>query len=126
MLRRLVRLAVASGLATTTDTAVLVALTVIAGLAPGLAAIAGCLAGGAVNFALSRRWVFAARGRAWWPQAVRYAVIVVGGGAAVSGVVVAVLCAGGAPLLVAKAAAIAVTLAAWTYPWSSRVVFAPA
>lgn len=122
---RLARLATASGVATAVDTAVLLLLVAGAGLAPGPAAVVGCLAGGAVNFAVSRRWVFRAHARRWWPQALRYGVIVVGGGALVSGLAVAALTAVGAPLLLAKAVAIVTTMTAWTYPMAARVVFAP-
>jgi putative flippase GtrA len=125
-LPRPLRLLVASGLATAADTAILVALARGAGLRPGLAAAIGCLAGGLVNFVMTRSWVFTAGDRAWVPQALRYGVIVVGGGAAVSGLAVAALCAAGAPLLIAKAIAVVVTMALWTYPLAARVVFAPA
>lgn len=124
-LRRMARLVFASGVATAIDTAVLVLLVAIAGVSPGPAAVVGCLAGGAVNFAVSRRWVFGAQARRWWPQALRYGVIVVGGGAIVSGLAVAALAVAGAPLLLAKAIAVGTTMLAWTYPMSARVVFAP-
>jgi putative flippase GtrA len=124
-LPRPLRLLCASGLATGLDTAILVGLSLGAGLAPGFAAALGCLGGGLVNFVLTRAWVFAARDRAWLPQALRYGVVVVGGGAVVSGLAVAALCAAGAPLLAAKVGAVIVTMAAWTYPLSARVVFAP-
>ena len=122
-LPRLLRLAIASGVATTADSAVLFALCWQLGVAPGPAAAAGCLVGGAVNFAIGRAWVF--RERAWWRQAARYALIVVGGGAVVSGLVVAALVAAHLPLPLAKAAAVVIVLLAWTYPMSARVVFAP-
>ncbi|MBK9034702.1 MAG: GtrA family protein [Myxococcales bacterium] len=117
---------VASGVATCVDTAVLLALVHGAGLVAGVAAALGCLVGGAVNFAITRAWVFAARDRAWVGQALRYGVIVVGGGAVVSGLAVAALGAAGLPLLVGKAIAVVVTMLAWTYPLSARVVFAAA
>jgi putative flippase GtrA len=124
-LPRVVRLLIASGVATAADTAVLFALCWQLGVGPGPAAVAGCLVGGAVNFAIGRSWVFAARDRAWWRQAARYAVIVVGGGAAVSGLAVAALVAARLPLPLAKALAVGIVLLAWTYPMSARVVFAP-
>jgi putative flippase GtrA len=122
---RLLRLLVASGLATLADAAVLLALCWQLGAPPGPAAVAGALVGGAVNFAIGRAWVFGARDRAWWRQAARYAVVVVGGGAVVSGLAVAALVAAGLLLPVAKAIAVVVVLIAWTYPMSARVVFAP-
>jgi putative flippase GtrA len=124
-LPRLLRLLIASCVATTADSAVLFVLCWQLGVAPGLAAAAGCLVGGAVNFAIGRAWVFRARDRAWWRQAARYALIVVGGGAVVSGLVVAALVAAHLPLALAKAAAVVIVLCAWTYPMSARVVFAP-
>lgn len=122
---RIARQLVASGCATAADAVVLAALCAVIGVAPGLAGIAASLVGGAVNFALGRGWVFAARDRAWWRQAARYAMVVVVGGAIATGVVIAVLTAWGAPLIVAKSAAVVVVLVGWTYPMSARVVFAP-
>lgn len=124
-LPRLLRLLIASCVATTADSAVLFVLCWRLGAAPGLAATAGALVGGAVNFAIGRAWVFRARDRAWWRQAARYALIVVGGGAVVSGLAVAALVAVHLPLPLAKAAAVVIVLLAWTYPMSARVVFAP-
>ncbi|HEX7836015.1 MAG TPA: GtrA family protein [Kofleriaceae bacterium] len=118
------RLLIASGVATTADAAVLFVLCWQFGVAPGVAAVAGCLVGGAVNFAIGRTWVFCARDRAWWLQAARYALVVVGGGAVVSGIAVAALVAAHLPLPLAKAAAVVIVLLAWTYPMSARVVFA--
>lgn len=123
-LPRWCRLLIASGLATAADSAVLLALCWQLGVAPGRAAAAGCLVGGAINFTIGRRWVFRAQARAWWRQAARYAVVVVGGGAVVSGVAVAALVAAHLPLPLAKALAVVIVLFAWTYPMSSRVVFA--
>lgn len=122
---RVLRLGVSSGVATLVDTALLFVLVHAAGVVAGLAAFAGSLAGGAVNFAISRRWVFAASVAGWIGQALRYAAIVVAGGAVVSAAAVAALYAIGLPLLIAKGAAVLITMAAWTYPMASRVVFAP-
>ncbi|MEZ4398702.1 MAG: GtrA family protein [Kofleriaceae bacterium] len=121
---RVVRQLAVGGLATVVDTVVLVATLWAWALSPGVAAVLGCLAGGVVNFGVTRAWVFAAADRAWVPQAARYAVVVVGGGALVSGAAVAALCAAGLPVLAAKAVAVVVTMLAWTYPMSARVVFA--
>lgn len=123
---RPVRVLVASGAATATDTAVLVLLCHVVAWAAGPAAIAGSLAGGVINFVINRTWVFGGGGRGWLGQALRYGAIVVGGGAAVTGGAVAAGVAIGLPLLAAKAVAIVVVLVAWTYPLSARVVFAPA
>lgn len=123
-LARVLRLGISSGAATMVDTALLFVLVHATGFAPGPAALLGSLAGGAVNFAINRRWVFAVGG-GWLGQALRYFAIVVGGGAVVSAAAVAALCALGLPLLIAKGAAVLITMAAWTYPMASRVVFAP-
>ena len=125
-LARVLRLGVSSGVATLVDTAILFALVHAIGFAPGPAALLGSLAGGAVNFAINRRWVFTSAVAGWIGQALRYFAIVVAGGAVVSAAAVAALCALGLPLLVAKAAAVLITMAAWTYPMASRVVFTPA
>lgn len=122
-LPRPLRVAATGGIATAVDTAVLVALCWGAGVVPGLAALLGCLAGGALNFAINRRWIFRATDRSWIVQALAYGVIVVGGGAIVSGLAVAAGVAVGLPLLAAKVGAAGVSLVAWTYPISARVVF---
>jgi len=122
---RLVRLVVASGTATAVDTAVLFGLCRVGGLGPGLAAFVGCVAGGAVNFAINRRWVFSGGARSWLVQAASYGLVVVGGGAVVTGVAVAAGVGLGLPLGVAKAGATVLALVTWTYPMSARVVFAP-
>lgn len=124
LIRRLVRLATSSGVATLADTIVLVVLCRVLGWSPGFAAIAGCLVGGAVNFAIARSWVFGARTGPVLRQAVAYASLVVIGGAILSGVIVGVLAGSGAPLLVAKGGALVIVLAGWNYPISSRLVFA--
>lgn len=120
-MHRLFRQLVASGTSTIADTATLLVLVHV--LPAGIAAAIGCFVGGAINFTISRAFVFRSAGT-WWRQAARYAVIVVGGGAVVSGLAVAALVAAHLPLLVAKAIAIVTTLLAWTYPMSARVVFA--
>jgi len=125
-LPRLLRLLIASCVATAADSAVLFVLCWQLGVAPALATVAGCLVGGAVNFAIGRAWVFRARDRAWWRQAARYATIVIGGGAVISGLVVEALVAAHLPIPLAKAAAVVIVLLAWTYPMSARAVFAPA
>lgn len=122
---RLLRVLVSSGAATVADTGVLFGLVHAAGVAPALATVIGALLGGAVNFALTRAWVFDRRGPGWLAQAARYFVVVVGGGALVSAAVVAAALAVGAPLLVAKTLAVVVTLTSWTYPMARRVIVAP-
>jgi putative flippase GtrA len=123
MLDRLVRVVIAGGGATAIDTIVLAALYYGVDVAPGSAAVLGCLAGGAVNFVLNRRWVFGATDGAWLRQAALYAGIIVGGGAVISGLTVAALHVASLPLLLAKVGAIGIVLVAWTYPMSARVVF---
>src|SRR5262245_35219781 len=55
------RMAVTSIAATAVDATVLGALARMHGLPAGLAVALGCLAGGVVNFALLRAWVFPGR-----------------------------------------------------------------
>jgi putative flippase GtrA len=123
IIHRGARLFTASVVATLVDAAVLLGLAHHGGVAARPAAIAGCLAGGAVNFALSRGWVFGARRRALLPQALRYAVLVVVGGALWSGLAIGLVADAGAPLLVAKAIAVPLVMIGWTYPVSARLVF---
>lgn len=123
-LGRVLRLLIGSATATSVDAVVLLTLVWVLRVPITIATVLGCLCGGAVNFALTRAWVFGSRDRAWVAQAVRYFVVVVGGGALVSGAAVAALTALGLPLFVAKAGAIATTMVSWTYPMSARVVFA--
>lgn len=123
-LRKRLRALTASIAATALDVVTLLALVRVAHVTAGLAAAAGCIAGGALNFVLSRRWVFAARGRSATRQLAAYGVLVVLGSAVMAGVLVhagtALL---GAPILAAKATAAALVFVTWTYPVSERVVF---
>jgi putative flippase GtrA len=123
---RFVRMVGCGGAATAVDTALLLALYRSGATSAGIAAVIGCMIGGLVNYLLNRTYVFGdgRSDRAWPGEALRYGSIVVGGGAVVSGIVVAAATGAGVPVLVAKLVAIAVTMVAWTYPMSSRVVFA--
>lgn len=124
-LPRLLRVLASGGAATAVDTVVLIVLCGLAGVPAGAAAVAGCLAGGGVNFTIKRRWIFAAAGHRWPAQLLRYGVVVVGGGAVVSGAAVAGLVASGLPVLAAKAITVGLVLVTWTYPLSARLIFAP-
>ena len=117
---RLVRQLVSSGIATSFDLVVLFALCHAAGVAPGIAAVAGAALGGAVNFAISRSWVFETR-NSMLPQLYLYLVLVVAGGALINGAVVSAVATIGAPLLIAKALAIGAVMVGWTYPVSARI-----
>lgn len=122
-LRKPMRAAFASAAATAVDVATLLLLVRVAHVTAGVAAALGCLAGGAMNFALGRRWVFAARGRVG-RQLALYGVLVVVGGALLAGTLVHLATAElGAPVVAARAGVAAVVFALWTYPVSERVVF---
>jgi putative flippase GtrA len=123
-LPRLVRLVAASTIATLIDATVLVLCAHRMGLAAGLAGALGAGAGGVVNFAINRIWVFDAGRGPVLAQAAAYAAIVVGGGALLTAAIVGAAVAGGAPLLVAKGGAVAAVMLLWTYPVSARMVFA--
>jgi putative flippase GtrA len=121
---RVARLLASSAAATAVDVAVLLVLVGVGRIAPGLAAVLGCLAGGVVGFVLARRFVFEARGRDWLRQVAAYGLLVVLGGALIAGLLVHVATAGmGAPVLLAKAIAACLVLAGWNYPLSAYVVF---
>jgi putative flippase GtrA len=126
-LLRALRAATSSALASVTDIAVLLILVNTAHLTVGIAAALACLAGGTVNFAVKRRWVFrgaAARGRSAARQLILYGLLVVAGGAFLAGVVVQVAIARFAmPMLAAKALAAVVVFCLWNYPVSAHVVF---
>ena len=121
---RIARLATSSGVSSLSDAIVLVVLCRGLDWTPGLAAIAGCLVGGAINFALNRSWVFEAQRGAVLRQAIAYASLVVCGGAILSGLIVGALAGAGIPLLIAKGSALVLVLAGWNYPISARLVFA--
>jgi putative flippase GtrA len=123
------RVLASSGAATVTDVVMLLLLTGIR-VPVMLATTLGCLAGGVVNFFVSRRYVFrparavedrrqaAVVGR----QLAFYAVVVVGAGAFFSGLLVDAIHSGtGAPLLGAKALAAVLMLLGWNYPVSKRL-----
>lgn len=116
------RFLAASVCATTTDAIVLFACHHLLAIDAGIATIAGCLAGGLVNFMLGRSWVFADRRASWWRTVASYLIVVVGGAALISGAVVAALAALAIPVVLAKAAAVLLTMLVWTYPMSSRVI----
>ena len=65
------RYALTSALATVTDFALASSLHAL-GTTPGLATFFGCVAGGAVAFALSRRWTFQAGSGRALPQVLRF------------------------------------------------------
>lgn len=115
-------MAAASLAASATDLGVL-SFSRRAGAAVWLAALLGCLAGGAANFAALRRKVFASATTGVARSAVRYGLLVVLGGALITSTLVTIAVALGLPFLVARLAVALVVLALWSYPISSRVVF---
>lgn len=117
----MLRVLAASAAASLTDVVML--LTLVALAVPVAAATAiGCLCGGAVNYVITRRFVFRLRHTGAWRRFAAYMGVVVGAGAAVSSAVVHVgSVALGLPILVAKAIAAALVLAAWNYPIAKRL-----
>jgi phosphatidylglycerophosphate synthase/putative flippase GtrA len=120
----LLRGAVSAVVATGADFMVVVGL-VGAGLTPAWATLFGCVAGGALNFALNRRWAFESSADARVPPQVgRYVTV-----SATS----ALLNAGGVSLLMLlpvdyRAAwwlARGIVFLAWNYPLQRSFVFAP-
>jgi putative flippase GtrA len=123
LLERLPRIALASSVAFVTDLSILIVAT-HAGAPPWLAALVACTAGGAANFAVSRRHVFkdVAPGSTL-DRAVRYGVLVVLGGAVITALLVQLGVSLGLPLLVTRIAVGMLVMLGWGYPVSSRVVF---
>jgi putative flippase GtrA len=121
--RRVARALVSSAAASVVDVAALALLVTLAHVAAGPAAAVGGVLGGGVNFLVSRRWVFRARGTSALRQAALYGVLVVLGSALLGATVVHVSTQLGASWMVAKAAATALVFALWTYPISTFVVF---
>jgi putative flippase GtrA len=121
---RLARLALSSVAASVVDLGTLLLLLHLFQLWPGVAGGLGCVAGGAVNFTLNRRWVFDARTGGWLTQLLRYGLLVVLGGALIAGAAIQLAVALlGLPVLLAKGIAAVLVLACWNYPVSSRLVF---
>ena len=119
---RAARVAAASLAASATDLGVL-SFSRRAGAAVWLAALLGCLAGGAANYAALRRKVFANRTAGVASSAVRYGLLVVLGGALLTSALVSLGVALGLPFMVARLGVAVVVVALWNYPISSRVVF---
>ena len=116
-----------SAAASALDVTVLVALVHLGHLAAGPAAALGALVGGALNFALTRRFVFRGASGCVWRQAAAYGLLIVVGGALLSGLIVQLwMTRLGGPILIAKLAAAGLVLIGWNYPIASRVVFARA
>ena len=121
---RICRAAVSGAIGTSVDVAVLWLASAVLATAAGTAAVLGCFAGGAVNFAITRTWAFERRGRSeWLRDAAFYAIAIVGGCALWSAAIVHASVTAGIPILVAKAIAIPIVMLGWTYPVCARVVF---
>jgi len=127
LLQRALRAATSSALASACDVLILLALLRAAHVAAGTAAALGCLAGGLINFTLTRRWVFRPRrsnSRSTAQQLALYGLLVIAGGALLAGAIVHVATVRFAvPVLSAKALAAVLVFCLWNYPVSSMVVF---
>lgn len=123
-LRLLGRHQAAALLATCADFAIMIALVELARLAPPLATVLSAVAGGAVNFALSRAWAFRALHRGTLTgQAARYAVVSLGGALLNGAVLAAVLAVVSAPYVLARVGVSVLVSVLYTYPLHTRVVF---
>jgi putative flippase GtrA len=118
------RYAATSALATATDFALASSLHAL-GFAPASATVLGCVAGGAVAFALSRRWTFRAGGARALPQLLRFLFV---------WATSALLNAGGVPAVLpwlgsfslAWACVRAAVYLGWNYPLARWFVFSSA
>ncbi len=116
------RYALTSALATVTDFALASSLHVL-GSSAAFATFLGCVAGGTVAFALSRRWTFQAGSARAWPQVLRFLLI---------WATSALLNSSGVPALMSFVASFplawslvrAAVYLGWNYPLSRWFVFA--
>src|SRR5689334_16802749 len=125
-LRRTGRALTSSVVSSGFDLMTLLVLVRISHVKAGLAAAIGCVVGGTINFAISRRWVFRNRGSAknTAQQLALYGLLVVMGSALLAGVLVHVATVRFAlSVLVAKGLAAVLVFCCWSYPVAARVVF---
>lgn len=123
-LRLLGRHQVAAFIGTTADFAAMIALVELGRLAPPVATVLSAIAGGVVNFALSRAWTFRARHRGTIAgQAARYAAVSLGGALLNGLVLAAVLAVASVPYVLARGAVAVLVSVLYTFPLHARVVF---
>ncbi len=122
--RLLGRHQLAAALATAVDFGLMTALVALAHVPPPAAAFASALAGGVVNFSLSRGWAFRGlHGRSLRSQALRYVVVCVLGALANASLLALVLRVSPLPYLPARALVAVLVSLFYTYPAHVRFVF---
>lgn len=115
---------VAALIGTSADFLAMIALVEVAKLAPPGATVLSAMAGGLVNFSVSRAWAFRKRHRGTMTsQAARYAMVSLGGALLNGLLLAAVLAAASLPYLFARIGVAALVSVLYTYPLHTRVVF---
>lgn len=110
--------------ATVADFGVMIALVELAGCAPPLATVVSAVAGGVVNFSVSRAWAFRRQHRGTLSsQALRYGVVSLGGALVNASLLALALAAVAVPYPAARAVVAVLVSVLYTYPLHTRVVF---
>ena len=113
----------ASLTATFVDFSVTVILKEWAGSWYLLASVLGTISGGVVNFTMNRRWVFSARDKKMYSQAVKYVMVWIGNLVLVSAGVFFLTHYGGISYLVSKIAVSVIVGFFYNYTLQKRFVF---
>jgi putative flippase GtrA len=109
---------------TSADFTAMIVLVEFAKLAPPGATVMSALAGGVVNFAVSRGWAFRKRHRGTVAsQASRYAMVSLGGALLNGLLLAAVLAAASFPYVFGRLGVSVAVSVLYTYPLHTRVVF---
>lgn len=110
--------------ATFADFGTMIALVELFGCAPPLATIVSAIAGGVVNFSVSRAWAFRRRHRGTLPsQAVRYGAVSLGGALLNAALLALALAISDLPYPAARAIIAVAVSVLYTYPLHTRFVF---
>jgi putative flippase GtrA len=119
----IIRSALSSGVATLSDFALVAFLFEVAGAPAPVATFVGCLAGGLINFTISRVWAFHSsvpRGR----SLLRYGGVTAGSAFLNAGLVAVLLLLPRMPYQLAWLAARLLVFVGWNYPLHRGYVFA--
>lgn len=115
---------VAALVGTSADFMAMIALVELGGLAPPGATVLSAIAGGIVNFIVSRSWAFRRKHRGTVvSQAARYAMVSLGGALLNGLFLAAVLAAANMPYVFARVGVAVAVSVLYTYPLHTRVVF---
>lgn len=115
---------IAAGIATGADFATMIALVELATLSPPFATMLSAIAGGVVNFTLSRGWAFHTRHAGTVrSQALRYGAVSLGGALVNAGALALFLRAVTLPYPLARVAGSMAVSLLYTYPLHTRFVF---